>query len=109
MANKVKAGQMILGQLYKELDTGHVINLHFISVSKAFAIVSTPGELDMQSQWGIPVDREVEEVPRVSYNDKCPACGSAVEPTDNPSNPEVRRWSHWCTNDRCGWMGNIKQ
>lgn len=100
----VFARNMVSGQLYT--DGERVVNLHWIE--NDHAIVSSPGELDMQSQWGIPVGTLLAEVPRETAEDKCPLCGDPIEPTNNPDNPEVRKWSHWCSDHRCGWMGNYK-
>lgn len=108
MANKVKAGTMKVGQLYRELGTGQVINLHFFSDEGRLAVVSAPGESGLQNQWGIPVQTEVAEVPNTSTDGKCPACGGDLEPTNNPYNAEVRTWSHWCRTLFCGWMGNVQ-
>ncbi len=100
----MKAKDMEYGRLYD--DDGRVVNLHF--VGDRYAIVSAPGDLDMQSQWGLPLEHEVTPVDRISTDGKCPHCGRAIEPTNNPDNPEVCKWSHWCTDlEKCGWMGNV--
>lgn len=98
----MKARDMQRGSLY--LDKGTVINLHFHGPK--YSIVSEPGDLDMQSQWGILLDAEVTPVSRHSIDGKCPVCLSDVQPTNNPDNPEVRKWKFWCSNTDCAWVGN---
>jgi hypothetical protein len=71
-----------------------------------FACVHERGELDFQSLIGIGWTEEVEPMPDVVYEDKCPACGTPLQPTYNPDNPVCRRNNSPCD---CGWMGNYME
>lgn len=98
----MRAEEMVAGKLYK-LKEKKVVNLHFKSQSGKYMIVSEPGESDMQSMMGLPLDEEVQEVSAISVDGQCPCCDRQLK--DIPSSHHTYKkgsTTHYC---KCGWMG----
>jgi hypothetical protein len=104
------ARDMRVGRQYKLLRDAAKGRAHVVEYDRPsgnggeFAIVHERGELDMQSCFGIPWTEEVEEMPDVVNENKCPGCGNklGVIPRNHP-NHVCRRHNAICD---CGWMGD---
>lgn len=106
----MKAKCMSPGRLYKRITPAgltQTIYFKFGTCDGNSIIVAEPGELDMQSSFGIDPDSEVTEVSDRVTGNACPVCSEGLEkiPDDHP-NPVCRVNNLWCEN--CGWMGKYE-
>lgn len=94
--------------LYRD-SSGRIIVRHF---TNNYVIVSLPGDMDMQSKWGIPLTEEVTPVAATAQEDEqCPNCWKFLERI--PDYHRRNHLSHWIKDNThhcpCGWVGSINQ